>query len=424
MKLHNQIFIAMALAAVAGWLTTEDTQILTVPLLDIYDTVGQLFISGLQMVVVPLITSAIIVSMVNLAEGRDLGRLGAKTVFYYLSTSLIAVVVGLMVVNMIAPGIINGEPAGDRLGLAKDTASVLERIEGSGASDFAGIILQMVPSNLFQAAATGQLLGLITFSLLFGFFLRKIEGGPGEALRHALDGLYQTMVRITLFIIRFAPLGVFGLIAATVTRTGFDAVLPLAWFFVTVLIALALHAFVILPLAIRILGQRSPVRLIKAMTPALLTAFSTASSAATLPLSMECVEKRAHVSRRTTSFVLPLGATVNMDGTALYECVAVIFIAQAYGLDLTLADQFLIVIASLLTSIGVASVPAASLVAITLILGMVGLPAEAIGLILVTDRLLDMCRTAVNIWGDAVGATLIARHEGEEQVLSTPAEKL
>lgn len=424
MKLHNQIFIAMALAAVAGWLTTEDTRLLNMPLLSVYDTAGGLFISALQMVVVPLITSAIIVSLVNLGDGRDLGRLGGKTVLFYLSSSFVAIMVGLLIVNTIVPGVVGGEPAGDRLGLAEDTADVLARIEGRGAGDFAGIIMQMVPSNLFQAAATGQLLGLIVFSLLFGYFLRQVEGEPGRALAHALDGLYQTMVRITLFIIRFAPLGVFGLIAATVTRTGFDAVAPLAWFFLTVVLALAVHAFVVMPLAIHFLARRSPSRHLKAMTPALLTAFSTASSAATLPLSMECVEKRARVSRRTTSFVLPLGATVNMDGTALYECVAVIFIAQAYGMDLTLAQQAMIVVASLLTSIGVASVPAASLVAITLILGMVGLPPEAIGLILVTDRLLDMCRTAVNIWGDSVGAVLVARSEGEEDVLSVPTHQL
>ncbi|MBZ2187652.1 dicarboxylate/amino acid:cation symporter [Alcanivorax sp. JB21] len=424
MKLHNQIFLAMVLAALAGWLTTESTQFFGIPLLAIYDTVGQLFISGLQMVVVPLITTAIISSLTGLADGRDLGRLGSKTLAYYLGTSLIAVIVGLLVVNMIQPGIIGGEAAGDRLGLAENTADVLARVEGRGVGDFAGIILQMVPSNLFHAAATGQLLGLIVFSLLFGYFLRQVDGDAGSALRHAIDGLYETMVKITMFIIRFAPLGVFGLIAATVVRTGFSAIAPLAWFFLTVLLALTIHAFVILPLAIRLLARRSPVRHMKAMTPALLTAFSTASSAATLPLTMECVEKRSGVSRRSATFVLPLGATVNMDGTALYECVAVVFIAQAYGMDLSLASQFMIVIAALLTSIGVASVPAASLVAITLILGMVGLPPEAIGLILVTDRVLDMCRTAVNIWGDSVGAVLIARSEGEEGVLSVPTRQL
>ncbi|AJD48043.1 excitatory amino acid transporter [Isoalcanivorax pacificus W11-5] len=422
MKLHNQIFLAMALGALAGWLTSEGSQVFGVSLLAVYDTVGRLFINGLQMIVVPLITSAIISSLTGLGNGRDLGRLGGKTIAYYMSTTFVAIIIGLVISNLLTPGIIDGEPAGDRLGLAADTHEVLARVEGRGAGDFAGIILQLLPSNLLQAAVQGQLLGLIVFSLLFGYFLRNVEGSPGQALRDAIEGLYQTMVRITLFIIRFAPIGVFALIAATVTRTGFDAIEPLAWFFACVLLALAVHAFIVLPLAICVLGRRSPTWHLRAMTPAMLTAFSTASSAATLPLTMECVEKRSRVSKRIATFVLPLGSTVNMDGTALYECAAVLFIAQAYGLDLSLGMQALVVITALLTSIGVASIPAASLVAITLILGMVGLPAEAIGLILVTDRVLDMCRTAVNIWSDSVGAVLIARSEGEEAVLSQPPD--
>lgn len=268
------------------------------------------------------------------------------------------------------------------------------------------------------------MLGLIVFSLLFGFFLRTLAGAPGDTLRNMVEGFYEVMVSITMLIIRFAPLGVFGLIAATVTRTGLDALEPLLWFFFTVLAALFLHAFVVMPLLIRVLAQRSPWRHFQAMSPALMTAFSSASSAATLPLTMDCVQKRSGVSKRTASFVLPLGATVNMDGTALYECAAAIFIAQAYGLDLSFGMQFAIVFTALITSIGVASIPAASLVAITVILGIIGLPAEAIGLILVTDRILDMCRTAVNVWGDSVGAVLLARSEGEENVLQTPMRQL
>lgn len=229
---------------------------------------------------------------------------------------------------------------------------------------------------------------------------------------------------ITMLIIRFAPIGVFGLIAGVVAKTGFEAIQPLLWFFLTVVLALAIHSLIVLPLSIKYMAKRSPTRMIQAMSPALLTAFSSASSAAALPLNMECLQQRAGVSTKITSFVLPLGATVNMNGTALYECVAVVFIAQAYGLELSLATQFLIVLTALLTSVGVAAVPAASLVAITLILGMVGLPAEAIGLILVTDRILDMCRTTVNIWGDAVAAVVIARSEGEDLPLSLTPEQM
>ncbi len=417
MKFHHQIFLAMTLGALTGAFVSPEVSIGSITFSGLMSFIGGLFVSALQMVVLPLVASAVIASLARLGDGQALGRLGGKTILYYLGSTFVAILIGLFMVNLLAPGTIDGEPAADQLGLSEDTALVLDRVAGKAPTDFLGIIQDMVPSNLIVAAAENQLIGIIVFSLLFGFFLRGVEGPAGESLRNGIDGLYETMVAITLFIIRFAPLGVFALISVTVMDTGFSAIMPLVWFFMTVVLALAIHAGVVLPLAIKLLARRSPMKHASAMAPALATAFSTASSAATLPLTMECVEQRAGVSRRVTSFVLPLGATVNMDGTALYECVAVIFIAQAYGLDLSLAQQALIVVAALLTSIGVASVPAASLVAITLILGMVGLPAEAIGLILVTDRLLDMCRTAVNIWGDSVGAVLIARSEGEADVL-------
>lgn len=220
---------------------------------------------------------------------------------------------------------------------------------------------------------------------------------------------------------KFAPLGVFGLVAAVVTDTGAGQFLTLmetlGWFFLSVILALSIHMFVVMPLILRFVAGVNPLRHYRAMAPALLTAFSTASSSATLPLTIECVEKNAGVSNRTSSFVLPLGSTVNMDGTALYECVAAMFIAQAYGLDLSFTQQFVIVLLALLTSIGVAGIPSASLVAITIILGYIGLPAEGIALIFVVDRILDMCRTAVNIFSDSCGAVTIGKLEGEEGIL-------
>lgn len=424
MRLHNQIFIALIAGAAIGALTSVDTRVLGVPLLAVHDTIGNLFVNALKMVVVPLITSALISAMINIQGGRDLGRLGLKTMVWYVTTTTIAVLTALLLFNLIKPGVVDGVPAGERLGLASQTADVVAAMAERGAGDFAGIILQIFPPNIIQAGAEGQLLGLIVFSMLFGMFLRNQHGSAAETLKQVVTGFYATMEAITLFIIRFAPLGVYALIARTVTQTGYDAIAPLAWFFFSVLLALAVHAFVVLPILIRVLAKRSPGRHIKAMTPALLTAFSSASSSATLPLTMECVEQRAGVSNRTASFVLPLGATVNMDGTALYECAAVLFIAQAYGLDLSLASQAMIVLVAILTSIGVAGIPSASLVAITLILTTVGLPAEAIGLILATDRLLDMARTAVNIWGDSVGAVVVGRSEGEEDILSLPVAEM
>mgnify|MGYP001952924431 FL=1 len=235
------------------------------------------------------------------------------------------------------------------------------------------------------------------------------------------EGVYQVMLQMTHLVMRIAPLGVFGLVAEVVAQTGFDAIRPLLVFFVTVLIALAAHLLITMPVMLALIARVNPLKHYAAMSPALLTAFSTSSSSATLPVTLDCVENRAGVSNKTSSFVLPLGATVNMDGTALYECVAAMFIAQAYGLDLTLGTQFVIVLTALLTSIGVAGIPSASLVAIGVILTAIGLPLEGVGLILAVDRVLDMCRTAVNVFSDSTGAVVIARSEGEQTRLVSQA---
>jgi Na+/H+-dicarboxylate symporter len=268
-----------------------------------------------------------------------------------------------------------------------------------------------------KSAAEGDMLGLIFFSLLFGFFATRLPRDKQEPLVAVFRAIYDVMLMITDLVMRCAPLGVFALVAKVVATTGLDAFRQLALFFLTVLLGLGIHMFGVLPLVVRLLARLNPYRHFRAMTPALLTAFSTASSSATLPLTMECVEKRAGVSSRVSSFVLPLGATVNMDGTALYECVAAMFIAQVYGVELGFAAQFTIVLLALLTSIGVAGIPAASLVAIVIILHAVGLPAEGIGMILAVDRVLDMCRTSVNIFSDACGAVIIGRSEGESGIL-------
>jgi len=262
------------------------------------------------------------------------------------------------------------------------------------------------------------MLGLIFFSILFGYFMTRISEPYAEAQFNFWQGLFEVMMKITEWVMKFAPLGVFALVAKVVMSTGLGAFKPLLVFFFTVLLALLTHTFIVLPLLLKVLTRLNPLTHYQAMAPAMLTAFSTASSSATLPLTMECVEKNAGVSNKTSSFVLPLGATVNMDGTALYECVAALFIAQAYGLELSLATQFTVVVVALLTSIGVAGIPAASLVAISIILGTIGLPAEGIGLILAVDRVLDMCRTAVNVFSDSCGAVIIAHSEGEQGLLS------
>lgn len=424
LKLHWQILIALALAVLAGLLAGPEHSLFGIRYYAMFDFIGTLFLNALKMIIVPLIVSSIMVGIASVGGTHGLARLGSKTIIYYMTTSLFAILIGLLLVNLFAPGIIDGQPANQVLGLSEQhAAEASQKIGEKGVNDIAGVFLSMIPANIIAAAANGQMLGIIFFSILFGFFLTRIEESYAEAQYNFWNGLFQIMMKITDLVMKFAPIGVFGLVAkviAGIDTSGLDELAQtLGMFFLTVLLALAAHTFVVLPLLLKFVGRVKPIKQYRAMAPAMLTAFSTASSSATLPLTMECVEKNAGVSNRTSSFVLPLGATVNMDGTALYECVAAMFIAQAYGIELGFATQFTIVLVALLTSIGVAGIPAASLVAITIILTTIGLPIEAVGLILAVDRILDMFRTSVNVFSDSCGAVIIARSEGERGILES-----
>ena len=424
LKLHWQILIALGFAVFAGMLAGTEASIFDVRFYDIFNFVGTLFLNALKMIIVPLIVSSIIVGIAGVGGTVGLGRLGGKTVLYYLATSLLAILTGLLLVNLFAPGIIDGQPARDVLGLNLEQAAIAsDKVGSRGVGDIADVFLSMVPPNIVAAAANGQMLGLIFFSLLFGYFMTRIGEARQDMQLTFWQGVYHTMMKITDFIMKFAPLGVFGLVAKVIAgiepgQVG-ELAASLGVYFITVLLALAVHVLITLPVLLKFIGRVQPFRQYVAMAPALLTAFSTASSSATLPITLDCVEKNAKVSNRTSSFVLPLGATVNMDGTALYECVAAMFIAQAYGLELSFTTQFVIVLVALLTSIGVAGIPAASLVAITIILTTIGLPLEALGLILAVDRILDMFRTSVNVFSDSCGAVIIARTEGEKGILES-----
>lgn len=408
--LHWQIAIALALAALVGWLGDSSTMLFGTPLTEILGFFGDLFINALKMIVVPLILASIIVGVCNMASRHSFGRVGGKTVFYYLFTGLLSVFTGLVVVNWIAPGEVSGARA--MLDALPDATSVMDKVAGRDTGDLIDVIARAIPSNIFRAALETQLLALIFFGVVFGYFMSKLQGGMGTTMRNFWEGTHDVMIMITMWIMRFAPIGVFALVGKTLLISGFAVLEALLLFFLTVLLALGLHFAVWLPMLLRFIGRVRPLAYYKKVVPAQLTAFSTASSSATLPVTMSSAE-RAGVSGQTTSFVLPLGATVNMDGTALYECVVVIFIAQVYGLDMSITQQLLVVLLALLTSIGVAGIPAASLVAITLILGAVGLPPEAVALVLAVDRILDMCRTSVNVTSDLSAAALVARSEGE-----------
>lgn len=425
LELHWQILIAIILATALGLSLNLWQPHFTEGVLAVCRFMGTFFLNALKMIIVPLILSSIICGVASMGTGGDLGRLGAKTLGFYALSSTLAILLGLVLVNLFAPGFIDGQPAGDSLNLSdpETVAGTLATVEGRGAGDIANIFLRMVPPNLVQAAAEGQMLGLITFGLVFGFFMMRIQGDYSRTLQNFWQGIFEVMMKITLLVMKLAPIGVFGLVSVAIAEAGLSAFSSLGVFFITVVLALVGHALITLPLLLRYLGGvKHPYRQIGAMAPALLTGFSTASSSGTLPVTMECMEKNVGVSNRTTSFVLPLGATINMDGTALYECVAAMFIAQAYGLDLSFTVQFTIVLIALLTSIGVAGIPSASLVAITVILTAVGLPLEGIGLLLVTDRILDMMRTSVNIFSDSCCATVIAKTEGEENILEEAGE--
>ena len=321
--------------------------------------------------------------------------------------------IGLGIINLTQPGIIDGQPAGEVLALSEPVEN-LAKTEGSTLEIVFSIFERMVPPNLVDAAIENNMLGMIFFAILFGYFMTRVDHDHAAPLYSFWDGMFNVVMKMTEWIMKFAPIGVFGLIANVVAETGFSAAGPLAKFALAVIAALAIHAVIVLPLLLRFVGGVNPWRTFQSVSPAMLTAFSTASSSGTLPVTMESVEHNVGVSNKVSSFVLPLGATVNMNGTALYECAAAMFIAQAYGIDLSFAVQFTIVMTALLTSIGVAGVPSASLVAIAIILAAVGLPAEAIGVLLVFDRILDMARTSINVWGDATCATIVARLEGEK----------
>jgi Na+/H+-dicarboxylate symporter len=365
---------------------------------------GDLFLRALKMIIIPLIFSSLAAGVAGIGSSGNLGRLGLKTFTYYIATSLIAILTGLIFVNILKPGI------GADLNLTQKVEGLIEN-----QRSFKDTLLYIIPDNVFNAMANGDMLAIIFFSVLFGFFITRVQKSYSDVLTKALNAIFEVMMKVTMFVIRFAPLGVFGIVARVVSDQDdlINLLSKMGLYMGTVLAGLLIHNFVTLPLIVYLIGKSRPYKHLKNLSTALFTAFSTASSNATLPLSMAGCEKNSGISNKICSFVLPLGATINMNGTALYECVAALFIAQAYGIEMTFIQQLVIVLTALLASIGAAGVPMAGLVMMTIVLNAVGLPLEGIGLILAVDRILDMFRTVVNVWGDCCGAVVIAKSEGE-----------
>lgn len=418
MKNHGSgplsIIIALILGVVAGALVPASAGFGPLTLGAAAEFVGDLFLRLLQMVVVPLVATSIITSVARLGDDNAFARLGIKTVAYFSLTTLLAVLVGLVILNTVEPGKVSPEVSDNLRALVpKSFGDAAGGLENKSAGDVIGVIHRAVPVNVIAAMSdNAEMLAVIFFALLFGFYSGRLPSGRREAFRGFWENANDVMLAITQCVMRTAPFGIFALIMRAVQQGGGALFGPVLLFFACVAGGLLFHMFVSLALIMRVFGGFSPWSHYRVMAPALLTAFSTASSSATLPVTMECLEKRAKIPQRVTGFVVPLGATVNMDGTALYECAVVMFIAQIYGVTLGLHQQIVVVLLALLTSVGVAGIPAASLVAIVIILRAVGLPLEAVAIVMATDRILDMMRTTVNVFGDSCGAAIIASSEG------------
>jgi Na+/H+-dicarboxylate symporter len=361
--------------------------------------IGDMFLRLLKMVTVPLILTSLITGVTGLGQHGRFGRMFSRTLMYYVATSLLAICTGLVLVNLVSPGVGATLPGGGRAVAAPD---------GSLAEVLMTQLLRLVPVNPFQAIANGEFLSIISFAIFFGLFINLVGGEHARRLAGFFEAAFQVMMKMTSAIISLAPVGVAAFMVYATATQGYEIFGTLAKYMLTVFLALAVHACITLPLIVRYIGKRNPWHFMRSMSPSLLTAFSTASSNAALPLTMTCVEERAGISNRTSSFVLPLGATINMDGTALYEAVAVLFIAQATpGFELSLVQQITVAITALLASVGAAGIPHAGLVMMAIVLQAVGLPLEAQGVIIAVDRVLDMLRTAVNVWSDSCGCAVV-----------------
>ena len=404
LKLHWQVFIAMALGILFALILGEKSTVVT-PL-------GTIFMRLLKMIIVPLIIFSITSGVASLGDSKTLGRMGAKTFGYYFLTSILAIITGLMLTNLIRPGV-GVEFSG--MGGDFDPTSL------NKPDSLAGILIRMIPLNPIKAMADGDMLGIIFWSILFGFSITRLSGKPQEFFINFFAYGFKAMMKLTQGIIALLPIGVFGLITTAVANSGIDVFKAVGKYIITISIGLSIHFLVILPLVFFIFTKINPLKHWKAMASAFATAFSTSSSGATLPVTIDCIENNVGVSNRTTSFVLPLGATINMDGTALYECAGVLFISQALGIDLSISQQVVVVMTAFLASVGAAAVPSAGLVMIFIVLGAVGLgdhpgAGVIVGTMLAVDRPLDMYRTMVNVASDSIGAVIVAKSEGESNL--------
>lgn len=405
MTLTSKIFIALMFGIVLGValnvFAKTNLMVNTYLVNGIFAFLGNLFVNLLKMLVVPLVFISLVCGSASISDLKKLGRVGSKTLGFYLITTAIAIIIALIVASIINPGV-----GLDLSNVAKVEPKIGEKIA------FLTILLNMVPTNPIKALAEGEMLQIIFFAIISGISLSCL-GEKAKKLVEFFNGLNDMMLKMVTLVMQFAPIGVFALITKTFATLGFDAMFTLMKYVIAVLIALLIHSVFTYMGLLTILGKLNPFKFLKNFAPAMSVAFSTASSSGTLPLTIETVEKKCGVSSEIASFTLPLGATINMDGTAIMQGVAVIFIAQVYGIDLTISQLLTVILTATLASIGTAGVPSVGLVTLSMVLQSVGLPVEGIALIIGIDRILDMTRTVVNITGDAVCTILIAKSEKE-----------
>ncbi len=394
LKLHTKIFIALVFGVLTGIFLKDFTPTYIAPL-------GQIFMRLLKLLVIPVVFTSVTLGIVSIGDTKHLGSISGKALLYFIGTGFIATTIGLILTGIIKPGL-NSQVAVDTLKTVTGTTPSISEL-----------FVNIAPQNIFESLAKSDILQVIIFAILLGTALTKI-GPSGKPITAFFDAAFQAIMQITDWIVSLTPIGVFALSANTVATLGVSSLLSVLSYFCTVVLGLAIHAGIILPLVLIAFGGYSPIALFKNLIPALAIACPTASSGAALPITMECLNKGVGVPNKITSFVVSVGTTIDMNGTALYQGVAVMFIAQMYGIHLDFFHQAIIVLTAFLASAGAAAVPGAGLVTMVIILNAVGVPIEGLSLILPVDRVLDSCRTPVNLWSNSIGAVIVAKLEGEK----------
>tara|TARA_A100001015_G_C15040310_1_gene739175 strand:- start:2903 stop:4117 length:1215 start_codon:yes stop_codon:yes gene_type:complete len=394
-RMNAQLFIGVLMGVIVG-LIAKDQAVLLGP-------IGEVFLRLLKMLIIPLVITSVVLGVINIGKFKKLGKIGSKLGLYIIITTLIAAIIGIMIANRVGPGYGINYPKQ----LIEEAKVVVEQPQTLGS-----ILVEIVPQNLSEAMTDGNILPLIFFSIFLALALTG-AGKSADPIIKFFESLHVALIKMINWVMIIAPIGVFTLIASWIGSVGYNGIKPYLLFIATVLIGLLIHAILVLPSILMIIGQYSPMLLLKQLSPALALAFSTNSSLATLPITMDCLKKKVKISTRLVNTVTPIGAALNMDGTALFQASATLFIAQIFGFDLTIMQLIIIALTATFASFAAAAVPSAGLITMTIVLNAVGLPLEGIGLILIVDRILDMFRTTLNVFSDGIAAVIIARYEGE-----------